>query len=148
MKKVLDIYFDGATEPRNPGGAMGYGIIVKRGYKTIYTNSWFVEEDPSNTNNIAEYLAFTEALNYVKETGEKARIYGDSMMVVRQMKGEWGMNKGAYKPYAHKAQELLKEVEELIQKIKWIPREQNTEADNASKVKLTSNGVITKLAIP
>lgn len=142
---VGDIYFDGATEPRNPGGAMGYGIVVKQDHQTVYVNSWFVKDNPKNTNNIAEYLAFIEALNYLKQTGGRARIYGDSMMVVKQMNKDWGIKNGMYTPYAHKAAKLLKEVSDQVVSINWIPREENYEADAASKEQLSSNNIsITK----
>jgi hypothetical protein len=51
-KTTCTITFDGACAQRNPGGAMGLGWTVdgKPGRA-------FLDEDPSNTNNVAEYLA-------------------------------------------------------------------------------------------
>jgi ribonuclease HI len=141
---MLKIFFDGATEPCNPGGAMGYGIVVKdEDGTTIHTNSWFVGLNPKNTNNVAEYLAFTEALKYVKGSGITARIYGDSQLVVKQMNGSWRIKEdgGAYTPYAKTAYRLLREVGDLVDRISWIPREENEEADEASKRSLVENGI-------
>jgi ribonuclease HI len=128
--KTYKCYFDGACEPINPGGKMGMGIYVTDGEKE-HSNCSFVAASPGNTNNIAEYSAFMMILNLFKNKSDcKIEIFGDSMLVVKQMSGEWKMKSGAYMKYALIASVALTELKsknEVI--ITWIPREQNEKAD-------------------
>jgi len=128
--KTYKCYFDGACEPKNPGGKMGMGIYITDGTKEFASNT-FVAAKPENTNNIAEYSAFIMILGLMKnKIGDKIEIFGDSMLVVNQMNGEWRLKKGAYMEYALKASPLLSELKrnnEVV--IRWIPREQNEKAD-------------------
>jgi ribonuclease HI len=131
--KPYKCYFDGACEPKNPGGKIGAGVYITYDGKE-YSDSIFKEANPINTNNIAEYMAFIRVLELMKrKTDSIIEIYGDSMLVINQMNGEWQIKHGAYREYALKARPLL---EELRKKntvvISWIPRESNEKADYQS----------------
>ena len=84
---MLDLvaYVDGGSLG-NPGPA-GVGVIIEgteSGRITI--KKWIGHQD----NNVAEYLALLEALQYA--VGLKARklhVYSDSEVVVRQMLGDY-----------------------------------------------------------
>lgn len=135
-------YFDGACEPCNPGGALGYGyIIFDDSGKELKSESFYEPAKKENTNNIAEYNALIKALEFLKENHNKPVIYirGDSMLVVKQMSGEWKMKNGAYIPYAKKCKELLSEFSNL--NIGWISRDNNTIADNLSKKELKKHNI-------
>ena len=128
--KNYKCFFDGACEPKNPGGKIGAGVFVTDG-EQIFEKSIYKPANPKNTNNIAEYLAFIRVLELMKnKTDCKIEIFGDSMLVINQMNGEWQIKSGAYREYALKAKPLL---EELKKKnaviIAWIPRDQNEKAD-------------------
>jgi ribonuclease HI len=128
--KNYKCYFDGACEPKNPGGKIGAGIYITDGVKEFGSNT-FVAAKPENTNNIAEYSAFIMILELMKnKTGDKIEIFGDSMLVVNQMNGEWQIKSGAYREYALKAKPLLEDLKKKnTVSISWIPREQNEKAD-------------------
>lgn len=138
MKNIV-CFFDGCCEPRNPGGAMGYGAIVIVDDQKVLEWSGYDAADKGNTNNIAEYKSLEKILDYLLEndlTGENILIKGDSQLTVRQMAGEYGINNGAYVPFAKRC--LLKKARfKKLPKFEWIPRAQNEDADNLSKSELS-----------
>lgn len=145
MKNIL-CFFDGCCEPKNPGGAMGIGSLIICDGQRLLSTSRFVPVNPDNTNNIAEYLALEEILDYLINndlTADNIVIKGDSQLAIKQMTGEYGMNGGAYIPYARRC---LTKISEFKKKptFKWIPREENEQADNLSKGKLTENNIEVK----
>lgn len=139
-------YFDGACEPRNPGGAMGMGAFIFINGKELFVHSSFESANPNNTNNIAEYKGIIWILKTLIEkklNRENIIIRGDSKMVINQMAGIYGINKGNYVPYAYEARGYLSSFKSI--NFEWIPREQNTQADNLSKKELLNHGIfITK----
>lgn len=133
---MIEIYFDGACEPKNPGGNMGWGVCVRENGKVISQESGFVIADKSNSNNVAEYMAFIAALKQIKPDMGSVVIMGDSQLVVKQMNHEWMIRGGRYTEFAVQAIETLEEIQRLSTvdiSIKWIPRAQNHEADKLSK---------------
>ncbi len=144
MKYPFDyiIYFDGACEPINPSGNMGFGYaIFDKDGNTVKKHSSFVKSEKTNTNNVAEYMALILALKYIIENRIKGMIYirGDSMLVVNQMNGKWGIKSGHYVTYAYECKELIKQIGSF--NLKWIPREKNTIADDLSKMELLKHKV-------
>jgi ribonuclease HI len=123
------IYFDGANEPRNPGGteAIGWqifseGVEVHRGHKII-------AEGPQTTNNHAEWCGLGTALKIalveLKLPGP-ITIRGDSKLVVYQLSGSWKCNKSHLQKLRARCLEILAGRE---WKAEWVPREHNTVAD-------------------
>lgn len=131
--KIYKCYFDGACEPRNPGGKIGAGIYITDNEKD-FTDSIFREASPKNTNNIAEYLAFIRVLELMKnKIDDIIEIFGDSQLVIRQMNAEWQIKNGAYKEYALKAISMLDDLKKKNKvTLTWIPREENEKADYQS----------------
>lgn len=129
-------YFDGSCGPTNPGGKMGAGVMISNEDGDIvheYSKAYHPHE--TNTNNVAEYLAFIEVLQWLKsnaDSGDNVTVYGDSNLVVQQMNGKWKIKNGSYVEAAVMAQELLQEISHLFIVIEWIPREENTYADALS----------------
>lgn len=129
-------YFDGACEPKNPGGNIGVGVhVIGSEPGNVFSTSYFIPEDPKNSNNVAEYLAFIKVLKLLKDKRNSTiEIRGDSKMVITQMKGERKISKGLYVEHAQEAQlllETLKQHNNII--LTWIPREENYIADELSK---------------
>ena len=52
---------------------------------------------------------------------------GDSEVIVKQVRGEYGVNQPELRPLRNRVQELADEFEEF--EIHYIPREENWEAD-------------------
>jgi ribonuclease HI len=131
--KNYKCYFDGACEPSNPGGDMGMGIFITNGEQE-YRLGKSIPANPSNTNNIAEYTALIMILKLLSnKQGCKIEIFGDSMMVIRQMKGEWQAKSGAYKDSyleAVRLRDILKKANDVT--FDWIPRDKNEIADYES----------------
>lgn len=90
LKGNLVCYFDGACEPRNPGGNMGIGACIRCGNGELFAYSDFVPAARHNSNNVAEYMAFEKLLDFFIEkkcSNQRIFIYGDSKLVIEQMFG-------------------------------------------------------------
>jgi ribonuclease HI len=131
--KTYKCYFDGACEPKNPGGKMGMGIYITDGEREFSKNT-SIPALPENTNNIAEYKAFIMILKCMQnKINSKIEIFGDSQLVIRQMNTEWQIKSGAYREYALNAVQMLDELKKKNKiTLTWIPRDQNEKADYQS----------------
>jgi len=109
----------------NPGPA-AYGVVLATAAgKTEKTLSGFLGEA---TNNEAEYRGLLAALDYAVEHGiRKLRLFSDSELLVRQMRGEYKVKSDGLKPLHQRARELIARLESF--RISHVPREQNREAD-------------------
>lgn len=120
----LIVHCDGASSG-NPGPA-AIGVVVRtpegNTLKTISKSIGLA------TNNVAEYKAFITGLRIAQELGAvNIRVYSDSELLVKQVKGE-------YKVKSHRLSRLYKEAIKTLQlfplfSVEYIPREQNKEAD-------------------
>jgi ribonuclease HI len=81
----LVAYVDGGSQG-NPGPS-GIGVIIDGcASGPIRIAKWIGHQD----NNVAEYVALMEALQYAIALKAKAlHVYSDSQVVVRQMRGEY-----------------------------------------------------------
>lgn len=154
MKKIRAM-FDGCCEPTNPHGNMGMGAIIYFDNFTEFEFSEFIPAKKGNSNNVAEYIAFTATINYFTEwhtehglpVNCRIDIRGDSKMVVNQMNGLWKIKFGFYAEYAIKAKEIWMNLRNVCKEknipltLQWIPREMNDVADKLSKAHLIQNGV-------
>src|SRR3990167_1050551 len=129
MPKRIEVYFDGSCKPINPGGYGGAGFLILDGPETI-KRSFHIGHGPSISSNLAEHYAITEALKClleIKLEGERIEVYGDSTLVINQMKGNWGIYRGLY---VYQARESLKYACKFKNiSFEWISRDMNYEAD-------------------
>ncbi len=150
-KPEFECFFDGACEPINPGGTASYGAIIykHRGEKVWECAKLFSPEkgcEGDTSNNVAEYSGLISILEYFLENQlnhSAILICGDSNLVIQQMFGSWKIRAGYYKSLAHRAKLLAGKFPKLTGK--WIPREQNSIADELSKRALIEVGVRFKL---
>lgn len=125
--KNIDIYIDGGCGPTNPGW-MGIGVWCRKPRIRVFSaRGW-------GTSNQAEYLALIEALNLLTRrpaTTQFITIRTDSELLMKQMRGIYGVHN-------QRLRELKEEAQELASKLcfpgiqisyEWIPREENEEAD-------------------
>jgi len=128
MNKVT-CYFDGGCEPINPGGQATYGAVVRdeTGAK-LFEESGYIGEGPQMSNNVAEYEGVIAVMKFlIANNLREGIIYGDSMLVVKQLNRKWKAKGGLYlKHYKHAAR-LRQQLPKI--EIVWIPRAQNAEAD-------------------
>jgi len=120
---AAEVYFDGASRG-NPGpAAIGYviandGGIVAEGGDTI----------GSTTNNRAEYEALIRALEVAENYGfDDVDVYGDSELVLKQLRGEYDVNVPELRERRVRAMELLETFDEWV--LQHVPRELNDRAD-------------------
>lgn len=139
---MITAYFDGACAPENPKGHMGFGCLVKEDNKIVYQYGGYVEKHESNSNNLAEYLALENVLDFLLENGyedDNICIFGDSQLVIMQMMNKWKIKSGRYVETAKSCKAKVKVFDNII--LKWIPREQNTECDELSKITFVKLGI-------
>jgi ribonuclease HI len=81
------LYFDGASKG-NPGNA-GCGAVIYDSANVEKTCSSVYLGD-NITNNIAEYTGLVIGLQLaIKENIKELTVYGDSLLVINQLKGVW-----------------------------------------------------------
>jgi ribonuclease HI len=138
--QVVTASFDGACEPRNPGGHTGLGWVIDG-----QSHHRYIPAEPANTNNVAEYLALIEILKHAieRENITSLRITGDSQLVVNQLGGEYAVRSANLIDHFASAREMIKILRDrgCAVNIAWHPREANTMADAASITALIENGV-------
>jgi ribonuclease HI len=130
--QTLTVFADGLCEP-NPNGKGCWGWVAFDSEGKRVACGWgFAGSGAGMTNNVAEFTAIIEALRWIITTapGTQVELLSDSQVAVRQILGEYSCHK------AH-LQELRDEALSLIARadvtLRWIPREQNAEADALSQ---------------
>lgn len=118
--KHIRIEFDGSCGPDNPLGNMGYGYaIFDVGSESLLAEGWgytLYDGSEGTSNNLAEWTAIAKGLELLYECGfiyDQLSIFGDSMLVIRQMLGQWRVKGGMY---AHMALYVLDQFGEDIKK--------------------------------
>jgi ribonuclease HI len=134
---MIEAYFDGLCEPKNPGGVATFGFVVYRDGKRVHEGSGLAAAPFSSeaTNNVAEYTGLLRALEWLVAQGlqkEKTLVRGDSELVIRQLKGEYKVKSPLLAPLYRKVRELEPEFKALA--FEWIPREKNREADQLTNL--------------
>ena len=131
QKNIYTLRFDGCSKG-NPGLAGSGAVIYNNGIE-IWSKSVFVGKH--NTNNEAEYTGLLIGLEEAVNIGiETLHVEGDSLLVIKQMKGE-------YKVKSDKMLKLYtqsKSYEKLINEVQYnhIYREKNIRADELSNLGL------------
>jgi len=125
--KVLTLYTDGAARG-NPGPAGAGWMVCSAEGEAVIRNKKYLGE---LTNNQAEYQALLLALDEIqkKQKGEGIflSLHSDSELMVRQIKGEYKVKNEGLKPLFQQAILTLSKFHSYS--VKYIPREQNAEAD-------------------
>lgn len=132
----VTVYCDGAIEPCNPGGhAVGGWVIRASDGGLLIKGAVSLGEGPDKTNNIAEYAAVYGALWRLFEAGifqYPVRVHTDSQLVVKQLNGEWRCKSKELRWWRDRIWQACENFLESVYFV-WIPREENTEADEMSR---------------
>jgi ribonuclease HI len=118
----LVAYVDGGSLG-NPGPS-GIGVIIA-GCESgpVRIAKWIGHQD----NNVAEYMALLEALQYAVTSKAKAlHVYSDSQVVVRQMRGEYSCHSSRLYSLHWTCRKLARA---LAFTISHVPRTANAEAN-------------------
>ncbi|MBQ4491165.1 MAG: ribonuclease HI family protein [Pyramidobacter sp.] len=118
-------HFDGASRG-NPGQA-GAGAVIYDDGQVVWLRAKPLGE---KTNNEAEYTALALLLDELERRGARgAEICGDSKLVISQVTGAWKIKEPRLRALA---EPLIERIRALGAKCRWVPREQNAEADRMS----------------
>jgi ribonuclease HI len=119
--------FDGCSKG-NPGRAGAGAVIYKNGIE-IWGDCQFVGINA--TNNVAEYAGLVLGLEQATEENiTRLLIQGDSLLVIKQMTGEYKVHGYNLIPFYNRAMVLLKQFE--IVSFQHVYREKNVRADELS----------------
>ena len=122
MKVVL--YTDGASRG-NPGPASIGAVLYDEEDAIVVTVS---EEIGTATNNVAEYSAVIAGLEVAAQLGaDEVELRSDSLLLVRQISGEYRVKAAGLKPLHARVRALLSEFASV--EVNHVPREQNEVAD-------------------
>jgi len=138
-ESTVQMYFDGACGPFNPGGHVGCGVvIIDKNGETIHTISrqYSPDEFGGNTsNNVAEYQAFILGAQWCIDNNIlEVDVYGDSQLVINQMLGNFKIKNGLYAEKAREALSLLKYFNRI--RFLHVLRDFNSKADELSKIEI------------
>lgn len=131
---MIEIFFDGSCFP-NPGNKAKGGYAIYEAGQLVITGDSGLISEPGLTNNCAEYAGLEAALIKAADlfSGREIYVYGDSDMVIRQMRGEWkAKGRKRYYPYYEAAKKAAQRFPVITWE--WIPREENTIADKAAEI--------------
>lgn len=130
------LYCDGASRG-NPGpAAIGFVLYDPQGQAVVELGGYIGE----TTNNVAEYRALISGL----ETALRRRVASigvklDSMLLVKQVTGEYRVKATHLKPLQRLAVKLLAKFDEAS--IEHVPRQRNTVADALANEALDEAGL-------
>lgn len=137
LTRQVVLSFDGACEPKNPGGIATFGVVVAINGETMLKKRGVVGDGGGMTNNVAEYQGLIEGLREIGEllqSGDRLTIRSDSQLVIRQLTGMYQVRSPRIYPQFKKAKRLLRRVRSIGVDIslEWVPREENEDADRLS----------------
>jgi len=127
----VKIYTDGGSRG-NPGKSACAFLVVKNN-KIVLSSSKFIGQA---TNNDAEYNAIVEALSQIK--AKKIHLFSDSELVVKQLNGEYKINKPELKKLWEKVIRLCENRKVIFSN---VPRENKyiTKVDYLVNLELDKN---------
>jgi ribonuclease HI len=137
---MIEAWFDGACEPKNPGGYAAWGAVVQVDGEPVYREGGYCGVGSKMSNNVAEYSGFCAAAEECLKHPGIVTIRGDSKLVIMQLQGRWKVNGGLYLPFYRQAMGLWMQLRDRS-KLVWIPREQNDICDVLSKQVLKDMGI-------
>ena len=122
MKLVVNV--DGGARG-NPGPA-AIGVVVRTADGDVIADAG--EAIGTATNNVAEYRALLRGIELAAQHGAtELELYGDSELVVKQIRGEYRVKDAGLKPLHAQARQALSAFTSWS--FDHVRRERNSEAD-------------------
>jgi ribonuclease HI len=138
------IYCDSSIEPFNPDGILSWAFIAKRRGEIVHQDVKISGWGKGTTNNQGEYQAVVGAMLWLVSLPSNeqfpAVIHSDSQLIVNQCKGQWG----CHDKKLQRLHALVQRARQRYRKsviFKWIPREENREADALSRTLYTDEAL-------
>ena len=130
----MELFFDGCSKG-NPGNAGAGAVIYQNGIE-LYSKTLFVGNN--ETNNVSEYNGLIIGLELAIFNGIKElSVKGDSLLVIKQMKGEYKVKNKNLKILFERAKQLSLQFDKIT--FEHIYRENNQRADELSNIALKDN---------
>ena len=130
----MELFFDGCSKG-NPGKAGAGSVIYQNGIE-LYSKTLFVGNN--ETNNVSEYNGLIIGLELAIFNGIKElSVKGDSLLVIKQMKGEYKVKNKNLKILFERAKQLSLQFDKIT--FEHIYRENNQRADELSNIALKDN---------
>ena len=121
------MFFDGSV--CEDGCGIGILLVSPRGA----TYSFSIRLPTPCTNNVAEYEAIRKGMELLIEAGAEAvEIFGDSKLVISQLTEEYKCESESLFPLWMQCRELMAQFRYIS--FCWIPRSQNTEANDLAQM--------------
>jgi len=128
------LQFDGCSKD-NPGIA-GAGAVIYKFNEEISSKIKFVGNN--STNNVAEYTGLIIGLKEAITLGiKRLMVEGDSMLVIKQMNGEYKVKSTNLIDLYNQANDLSKHFDKIY--FKHIYRENNKRADELSNLAISKD---------
>jgi ribonuclease HI len=132
IENYFSMYFDGCSKG-NPGPAGAGAVIYYNSYE-IWSDSIFVGK--KETNNVSEYNGLILGLDKANKLNIKnLLVFGDSLLVIKQMNGDYKVNSENIKNLHAIAIEKSKLFDNIL--FTHVYRDENTRADELSNIGLT-----------
>lgn len=108
----------------NPGPA-GYGVRIEQSDGTVVELKKALD---TSTNNVAEYRGLLAALAWAAQHGiGKLHVRSDSLLLVKQMQGEYRVKHPGLQPLYEEARSLVRRIGRVT--FEHVRRELNKDAD-------------------
>jgi len=131
------LFFDGCSKG-NPGLA-GAGAVIYKDDIEFWTSSIFVGK--KETNNVAEYSGLIHGLKEaVRQNIKNIIVKGDSLLVIKQMKGEYQVKSANMVQLFTHAKKLTQQFDTIT--FEHVYRNDNKRADELSNEGLERAGAI------
>jgi ribonuclease HI len=142
VQQQLIIKFDGASKG-NPGIGGSAAVCYQPSSSKSVVITLFHGNNIHVTNNYAEYYGLILGLKFALKNGYKnICIQGDSKLVIEQVFGTWKTKNKSLIPINKEAKDIINKINGTVTG-KWIPRQQNSEADHYSNVAIETKSSVT-----
>ncbi|KIL48007.1 reverse transcriptase-like protein [Jeotgalibacillus campisalis] len=146
--KDVQLYFDGSFNPVSQMAGAGIVLTYTEGNKRYRIRENLLLTH-LNTNNEAEYAALYRGLQLCGELGvthQKIRPYGDSLVVINQLNGEWPCYEKELNNWIDKIEGITKRMSIQLE-LTAIRRNDNKEADKLASQALEGSVIKSKSEI-
>jgi ribonuclease HI len=131
MNKTVDIFVDGSIRGNGkPNAFGGVGVVAISDKGVILSTKAILV--PAKTNNQSEYMAVMQGMQLGEELGRAFKVYSDSELIVNQLLGKYTVTNSNIIPCFMAVKELIAKAN-FFEGIVWIPREDNTIADELAQ---------------
>lgn len=136
--RTMILYFDGrCVGLGTPGALSTYGWLIQNGDELLRTGKGVAAQGEEATSFVGEYAGVINGLRALLpiEGVEAVEVRGDAQVVIRQLTGVYGCYAPHLIPLYEETKELARrlEVTGCAVTFRWIPREENVEADALSR---------------